>query len=68
MGYEKNHLRTSMNPKLGIFLSQFRRFLDDVCGKAIVMCLIPILLGVIDDGIIRSETPFKGLSPFNEVK
>ena len=63
MGYEKNHLRTLMNPELGIFLSQFRRFLDDVCGKAILMCIIPILLGVIDDGIIRSETPLRVYHP-----
>ena len=32
------------------------------------MCLIPILEGVIYDGIISSKTPFKGLAPINKVK
>ena len=32
--------------------------------KAILMCLIPILVGLIYDGI----TPFKGFAPINELK
>ena len=36
-----------------------------MCGKAILMCLIPILEGVSYDGIICSKTPFKGLTPIN---
>ena len=43
-----------------------------MCGKAILMCLIPILVGVIDlyDGINCFKTPlmFKGLALVNEVK
>ena len=37
-------------------------------GKAILMCLIPILVGVIYDDIICSKTPFQGLAPIDEVK
>ena len=36
--------------------------IQNVSGKAILMCLIPILVGVIFDGIICSKTPFKGFS------
>ena len=38
---------------------------SNVCGKAILMCLIPILVGVVNlfDGIIFSMTPCKGLEP-----
>ena len=41
--------------------------IQNVCGKSI-LCLIPILVGVIYDGIICSLTPFKGLALINEVK
>ena len=42
----------------------------NVSGNArlILMCLIPILVGVISDGFICSKTPCKGLAPINEVK
>ena len=36
--------------------------IQNVCGKAILMCLIPILVEVLYDGIICPKTPFKGLS------
>ena len=36
--------------------------IQNVCGKAILICLILILVGVIYDGIICSKTPFEGLS------
>ena len=42
--------------------------IKNVCGKAILMCLIPILAGDIYDGIIYSKIPFKGLPSINEVK
>ena len=38
--------------------------IKNVCGKAILMCLIPILEGVIYDSI----TPIKGLAPIDKVK
>ena len=39
--------------------------IQNVCGKAILICLIPILVGlIIYDGI----TLFKGLTPIYEVK
>ena len=37
-------------------------------GKAILMGLIPILVGAIYDDIIWSKTPFNGQVPINEVK
>ena len=39
-----------------------------VYEKMILMCLIPILIGVIYDGIMSSNTHFKGLAPNDEVK
>ena len=42
--------------------------IQSLCGKAILMCLIPILVGVIYDGFICSKTPLRGLAPINEVK
>ena len=41
--------------------------IENVCGKAIPICLIQILVGVIYDGIISSKTSFKGLAAMNEV-
>ena len=42
--------------------------IQNVYCKAIIMCLIPILVGDIYDGIICSKAPFKGSKPINEVK
>ena len=42
--------------------------IQNMCGRAIIMCIIPSLVGVIYDGIICSMAPFKGLAPINEVK
>ena len=36
--------------------------IQNVSGNAILMRLIPMLVGVIYDGIICSKIPFKGLS------
>ena len=36
--------------------------IQNMCGKAILMCLVPILVGFIYDSIICSKTPFKGFS------
>ena len=44
-------------PSSGGFL-----IIHSVCGKAILMCLIPILVGIMYDGIICSKTPFKGFN------
>ena len=42
--------------------------MQNVRGKAILMCLIPNLVGVIYDGIICSKTLFRGLALIGEVK
>ena len=34
-----------------------------LAGKAILKCLLPILVGVIYEGIIFSKTPFRDLAP-----
>ena len=39
-----------------------------VCEKVILMCLVPVLIGVIYDCIICSNTPLKDLAPIDEVK
>ena len=41
--------------------------MQNVCNKAILMCLIPILVGVIHDCIICFKIQFKGLAPIDEV-
>ena len=41
--------------------------IQKMCGKAILMYLIPVLVGFIYDGIICSKTPLRGLEPINEV-
>ena len=38
------------------------------CGKAVLMWLIPILVGVIYDSIICPKTPLRCLASINEVK
>ena len=65
--YAKTHLRKNLNR-----LSQFQRFLwvipiQYVCGKAILMCLIPILVGVVYNGIICSKTPLMFSPTLKEV-
>ena len=42
--------------------------IQNLCGKAILVFLITVLVGVICDGIICYKTPFKGLAPTDEVK
>ena len=42
--------------------------IQTVCGKAILICQVTLLVGVIYDGIICSKTPFTGLAPIDEVK
>ena len=42
--------------------------MQNVSNKEILMCLIPILVGVIYDCIICIKIPFKGLAPIDEVK
>ena len=41
---------------------------QNLCGKAILMCLIPILVVVKYDDIICSKTPFKDLATINEAE
>ena len=62
---------------MGLFFPISEGFLkictQNVCGKAIlmfIMCLVPILVGVVYGGIIYSTTPYKGLhvAPINEMK
>ena len=62
--YTKTHLRILLNHKIVIVQTQLVHEVsyDDthtksVCGKAILMYLIPILVGIIYDGIICSKTP-----------
>ena len=40
--YSKTHLPTHLNRNMGLFYP-----IQNVCGKTILMCLIPILVGVI---------------------
>ena len=40
----------------------------EMCGKAILVCVIGFLVGAANDCIICSKTPFKGLAPIKEVK
>ena len=42
--------------------------IQNMCGNAILMCQIPILVKVIYDCNIGSKTTFKGLAPIKEVK
>ena len=51
------HMKDTLNPSSEGFLIML---IQNVRGKAI-LCLIPILVGVIYDGIIYSKTPFKDL-------
>ena len=59
--YAKTHLRTLLS--MCFFYPSSEGFLmiciQNMCGKAILVRLIPILVGVIYDGIICSKTPFK---------
>ena len=59
--YAKTHVRTHWNENMGLFYPSYEGILmiciQNVCKKAILMCLIPILVGVIYDGIICSKTP-----------
>ena len=49
---------------MGLFYPSSEGFLmihiQNVCGKALLICLIPISIGVIYDGIICFKTPFDG--------
>ena len=69
---QKTYLRTHLKRKYGILLSQFWRILDGTptffYGKTIIICLIQISVGVINDGIICSKTPVEDLAPINEMK
>ena len=60
--YAKTHLRIHLNPKYGIFLSKFRRFLDNTHTKGARKSNSYV------SGIICSSTLFNGLPPINEVK
>ena len=42
--------------------------IQNECGKAILKCLLLILVGVIYEGVIFSKTPFRGLAPIYYVK
>ena len=42
--------------------------IHNVLEKVLLMCLIPIFVGVIYDSIICSKAPFKGLAPINDMK
>ena len=63
----KNAFAYTFEPeKLGNSVSVLKVFLiiriQNVCGKAILMCQIPIMIGVIYDGNICSKTPCTGFS------
>ena len=66
--YLRIHICTE---NVGWFYSISEGFLiiriQNVWEKATLMCLIPILLGVVYGGSICPTTPFKGLAPINEV-
>ena len=57
---------------MGLFYPSSEGFLmihkQNVCGKAILICLIPISIRAIYDGIICSKTSFEGSATINEVK
>ena len=60
--YAKTRLRTLLN--MGFFYPSSEGFLmiciQNMCGTPIQVRLIPILVGVIYDGIICSMAPFEG--------
>ena len=62
--YTKTYLCILLNQNYGVFYPSSEGFLmipiQNACGKAILMCLIPILVEVIYDGIICSKTLFNG--------
>ena len=59
--YTKTHLHTHLKENMVLFYPSSEGFLmmhiQNVCGKAILRCLIPILVDVIYDGIICSKAP-----------
>ena len=66
--YAKTHLRILLNQNIWDYSIPVLKVSWDTQIKAILMCLVPILVGVIFDGIICSKTPFMGLAPIYEVK
>ena len=67
----KNTFANTFEPKIWDCSGCFLIRIENVCGKAILICLTPSLVGVmhvIYDSIFCSKTPFEGLITINKKK